>query len=369
MAVSTAYLNFLLGEGAVCALARDPQALWSALLRGETALRTESVPGGFASPVARVDDNWIDRVPGRCRVERMSILAIRQALASGGLTDQAANVQLVWCSAKGNIDALYGAPGAYHLGDTARNIAAQFGMRRPPLVVSTACASGVVGLVTAHRLLNSGRVDLVVVAGADVLSPFTLLGFQTLQAVSPQTCRPYDRRRRGTNLGEAGAAILLGRRPAHYRGVRLVGGATSNDAAHISRPSQDGTGLYQCIRSVLRGHRPDFISGHGTGTEFNDEMEAAAFHRAGLSRVPVHSLKGYFGHTLGACGVLETIVCRQALETNTLLPSAQFEIRGTRHPLRVIRRREERPLRCCLKTAAGFGGSNAVLLLEKTYAA
>src|SRR6202012_4784891 len=194
---------------------------------------------------------------------------------------------------------------SFSLPVSARKIAAHFHFAHTPIVVSNACISGVLALLLAKRLLQSGQYENAVVAGADVISRFVLSGFGSFQAISPGPCKPFDAARDGINLGEGAGTIILSTRMIHREGIKLSGGSVSNDANHISGPSRTGEELCQTITRSLRdaGLTPgniDFISAHGTATLYNDEMEAKALTLAHLQSAPVNSLKGYYGHTLGA---------------------------------------------------------------------
>ena len=150
--------------------------------------------------------------------------------------------------------------------------------------------------------------------------------------------------------------------------IKIISGASANDANHISGPSRTAEGLFMSINKTFEQHKniqPDFISAHGTATEFNDEMESIAFAKAGFEKIPMHSLKGYYGHTLGAAGVLETIISIESLKNNTLIPSRGFENPGTSKELNIITKLEKKSLHSFLKTSSGFGGSNATILIQK----
>lgn len=241
------------------------------------------------------------------------------------------------------------------------------------IVVSNACTSGVTALILAKRQIESGHFDHAVVLGADVLTRFVISGFQSLNALSPKPCQPFDSNRAGINLGEAAAAVLVTANPEAFHStykVALLGGAISNDANHISGPSKTGEELASAINQTLKQSETkkeevDFVSAHGTGTIYNDEMEAKAFDLAGLAGTPIHSLKGNFGHTLGAAGVLESVMCVQSLLNQIIIPSFGFEINGISKPLNVIKEGKSRPLRTALKTSSGFGGCNAAILLQR----
>lgn len=259
-----------------------------------------------------------------------------------------------------------------HLHASAAFLARKFGFPNS-LVISNACISGVIAIAVATRFIRSGKYDHAVVLGADALSHFVVSGFQSLLALSDERCKPFDADRKGINLGEAAAAVVLTARPDNCgvtAKVRVLGSGSSNDANHISGPSRTGKELTFAIRQALAesdvaAGEIDFISAHGTATIYNDEMEALAFHHAGLGNNPLNSLKGYFGHTLGAAGVLETIISVHSLLNNELVPTLGFDKHGVSQQINVIRQIEAKPLRTFLKTASGFGGCNAAVVLQK----
>ncbi len=261
-----------------------------------------------------------------------------------------------------------------HLHETAAQLAKAFGFKNH-LVVSNACISGVMALLVGKRMIEAGLYEHAVVVGADVLSRFVISGFQSLQALSSETCRPFDIQRKGINLGECAAAVVLtGKTEILGDGpfIRILGGGLSNDANHISGPSRTGEELGFAISQALeeagmQAGEIDFISAHGTATVYNDEMEAKAFNLMKMENVPLNSLKGYFGHTLGAAGVLESVLSANSLLHDELIPTVGFNELGVSHAVNVIRHLEHRPLQTCLKTASGFGGCNAAIILHKEH--
>lgn len=239
----------------------------------------------------------------------------------------------------------------------------------PVRMISNACISGVMAINHAADLVRSGSFEQVFVIGIDVLSDFVTYGFQSLFALSDEPSRPFDKDRKGISLGEACGIIMVGKK-AYHQSIRYLGGAVSNDANHISGPSRTGEGLFRAVRNTLHragkeGGDIDFISAHGTATLFNDEMESIAFNRLGLCHTPVNSFKGYFGHTLGAAGVIETLLSMISMNENELFKSLGFENQGTSEALNIVASSRKETINCVLKTASGFGGGNAALLMEK----
>lgn len=216
----------------------------------------------------------------------------------------------------------------------AKRIAAHFGNPNQPIVVSNACTSGVCAQITAMRLLEGGFNKHAVVVGCDLQSRFIVSGFQAFKALSPEPCLPFDPERKGLNLGEACATIIYTIEP--HKGWQLEAGSIHNDANHISAPSRTGDGAYLCLKDVIEGidlADIELIGVHGTATLYNDAMERVAIQRAGLEEVPMCILKPYFGHTMGAAGVLETILCM--MQAN----------------------------KCFVKMLSGFGGVNTAIRL------
>ncbi|HIP31512.1 MAG TPA: beta-ketoacyl synthase [Crocinitomicaceae bacterium] len=239
------------------------------------------------------------------------------------------------------------------------------------VVISNACISGVIAINTAADYLNHSDYEKVVVIGIDALSDFIVYGFQSLFALSNEPSKPFDKNRKGICIGEACGVVILSKEKINDAfHVNYLGGSSSNDANHISGPSRTGEGLFRSVnktmnRATITSDQIDFISAHGTGTNYNDEMESIAFDRLGLINTPLNSLKGYFGHTLGAAGLIEVISTMKMMEHNILLKSIGFEETGTTRAINVLKESKEQEVTTILKTASGFGGGNASLLLKK----
>lgn len=308
------------------------------------------------------------------RFEKLALLSIRNALAKTDVDVTSSRTLLILSTTKGNVDLLRQQQDGVSvervsLPCAAKAIAQQLGMPNEPLVVSNACISGACAQITAARLIAAGCYDDVVVCGADELSPFIISGFQSLKALTDQPCRPFDEDRTGINLGEAAATIIYREKQKatkkDAKGWTLVAGAIRNDAFHISGPSKTADGCYQALQSVIQNVRTDdiaLINAHGTATFFNDEMESVAIHRAGLDSVPVNSLKGYFGHTMGAAGVLETIITAAALDEQLIIGTRGFQTLGTSRQINVIAQHQPTDKQSFVKLISGFGGCNAAML-------
>lgn len=256
------------------------------------------------------------------------------------------------------------------LNTSAGLVADYFGFTNKPLIVSNACISGLLAMITGMRLIQSGQYENIVVTGADVITKFVLSGFQSFQAVSAELCKPFDEARTGINLGEGAATVILSSNPQYANGIKLKGGSTGNDANHISGPSRTGDELCLVINKTLREAQLqasdiDFISAHGTATIYNDEMEAKAITSANLQSVPVNSLKAYYGHTLGAAGLIESIISIHSLKENVVIPTLGFEKMGVTQPINICNTFLHGNYTNSLKTASGFGGCNAALVIGK----
>lgn len=316
-------------------------------------------------------------------LEKASILSILYANEEAGIDLAAPSTGLVFSTTKGNVDMLgsnIGSDTAPCLWHSAKAIARYLGNPNMPTIVSNACISGLAALITARRQLLGNEYDNIVVVGCDLLSKFIISGFQSFKALSTELCKPFDVERCGLNLGEAAATIVLSsnhRNPKSNKSLfRIVDGAIRNDATHISAPSRVGEGLSRALNCIMNGNNIKsgdiaFVSAHGTATPYNDSMEANALFNAGLGRLPVGSLKGYFGHTLGAAGILESIVSMKALENNMLLPTLnvlaveRLIINDNNFSLNVPTVITKTNRRYFIKTMSGFGGVNSAALYEK----
>lgn len=304
-------------------------------------------------------------------MERLVLATLGGVVARSGVTPADKRVLIVLATTKGEIGSLGSAPERCDLNRTAEVVGRHFGAAHRPLLVSNACISGVSAIVIAARLIRSGRYDHVFVAGFDLLSDFIVSGFNAFKSVSPTLCRPYDASRDGLTLGEACGAVLLTRdQRLSGTGVSVVGGGISNDANHISAPSRTGDGLWYAIRAALAeagtgAGEVGLVNTHGTATVYNDEMESKALHLAGLCGVPCNSLKPYFGHTLGASGVIESIVTVRELCEGTCFGVKGYAECGVPYPPDVSAAHREIRTDTALKTASGFGGCNAAVVFRR----
>jgi 3-oxoacyl-[acyl-carrier-protein] synthase-1 len=302
--------------------------------------------------------------------EKLMLLSAHLALKNSGIDASAADTLFILSTTKGNVELLADEnPGAnIHLWHSAQLLREHFHNPNEGIVVSNACISGISATILGMRLIQSGQYNHVVVVGADVLSKFVVAGFQSFHSLSGQACRPFDKDRDGLTLGEGAATIVLTNQANRCQPpfIEMVSGATSNDANHISGPSRTGEGLLIAIEQTLKGFKAiDLISAHGTATPYNDDMESKAISRAGLSHVPVNSLKGYIGHTLGAAGIIETVAHVGSLVQNHSIGTVGYREFGVAENIAIEAEGTERAINHVLKLASGFGGCNAALLLKK----
>ena len=334
-------------------------------------------------PASLVDTNkleekfaGINKSGNFTRLEKMLILSIRDSLMRSNIDIKSEKTIIILSTTKGNIDLLEPEKqnqfekGRVQLWRLAQIIKHYFHNPNQPVLLSNACISGVLALNVAATLINSSRYDHVVITGGDVVSGFVVSGFMSFMSLSPEPCKPFDKNRDGLSLGEGAGTIIMSKVPHDSEDIVYLGGGSANDANHISGPSRTGEGSYLAVKKAMKeanvsADEINYISAHGTATDYNDEMEGLAISRCGLTEVPVNSFKGNWGHTLGAAGLIETAAMLHEMKENMLVRSAGFNELGVSKPLRVITRNTTAELKTCLKMASGFGGSNAALIAKK----
>lgn len=348
---------------------------YAAVKSGKSALRKYDGSWGHLEPfMASLFDRRAYKDDRHTIDEKIVIDSISKALEGTNIDTTWTKVLFIISTTKGNVFLLDKFARGYpkervRLGLMARQITKHFGNPNEPIVVSNACISGVCAQIEAMRYLESGEYDYVIVSGVDVQSAFIVSGFQSFKALSQDECKPFDANRCGLNLGDAAATIIYTKKDkvADNEWVACRG-AIRNDANHISGPSRTGEGSFRALKIALGDLEPSklaFVNAHGTATPYNDEMESIAIERAGLSGVPVNSLKGYYGHTMGAAGVLETIISMQAVDDHNILATRGFDTLGVTHPLDVSNQNRNTEKRAFIKLLSGFGGCNAALLMAK----
>lgn len=305
------------------------------------------------------------------RLEQMMLLSVQDSITQEnlGITEKTA---LIVATTKGNIDALeensnFDKNRAY-LPVLGKSIKDFFGFKKEAIVVSNACVSGILAVAVAKRLIQVGVYDDAVIVAGDIISKFTLSGFHSFQALSEGPCKPYSKFRNGVSLGEGAASLIISAKAKSI--IKITGEASCNDANHISGPSRTGAGLFKSITAAMHesGLSPnelDYISAHGTATIYNDEMESIALNRSNMLHVPINSFKGIYGHTLGASGLLETVLGLESMKRNELLQSVGFDELGVSKSINVIKQFKSATVNNFLKTASGFGGCNTAVIFQK----
>jgi 3-oxoacyl-[acyl-carrier-protein] synthase-1 len=364
----------------VTPLGFDVESNWKAILQGKSGVALHKVVDNHeAFFVSKIDSEKLEEKFNNnfnnkdfTRLEKMFLLSLKPLVERHPISDQTA---FILSTTKGNISLLKNEsslPEGVYLSNLAQKLADFFGFKTKPIVVSNACVSGVMAIAVAKNMILAGNYkDAFVVAG-DEISEFVISGFNSFQAIGSEPCKPYDKNRNGINLGEATAAAYITSTPSENEKFRfkVLGDSAINDANHISGPSRTGDGLFASVQNAMNeanisSEQIDFISAHGTATLYNDEMEAIAFNRMDLQNVPLNSMKGYYGHCLGASGLLESIISMQSALNNTLIPSKNFEEMGISQDLNIIKENKSTKIKYILKTASGFGGCNAAIVLEK----
>jgi len=403
------------GCGAICAVGSGVEALKSALRDNASGLHPSerfdhqryqsSVVGAVARNGAGADDDdpaW-----------SFATEALRQASEEARDILESIppeRIGLVLSTTKANVEAMERLTDQRPCSESARrhlqgdllaaDLAAAFGASGPVQCVSLACVSGLLALQQGVKLIQRGVADAVLVVGVDHLSAFVVAGFSALKALDPLGCRPFDRDRCGLSPGEAGAATVLvrsatvsitvatnfrysavatipsppleervrERRP--FPAVVIRGWGSSNDANHMTGPSRDGAGLALAIRSALNSAQLqpeaiDWVNAHGTATPYNDAMEFQALRNVfGASCPPFNGFKGMVGHTLGAAGVLETILCALAMKERLLPGTPRLKTHADGAPASLVQvPRSASRLDHVLKLNVGFGGINGALIL------
>lgn len=343
-----------------------------AVKHGLSALRRHEghwdIPAAICASLFSEEQTADMACEGLTRFESLAFRSAREAM--NRCTIEAGNPRTVFIlsTTKGNIE-LLGTDVETRIcpSESAEHIARALGITTAPITVCNACISGLSALIAAQRLLETGCYDTAVVTGADVQCRFTVSGFQALKAVSETPCRPFDLERQGLNLGEAAATVILSRTAPEgaQKLWALEAGAVNNDAHHITSPSPRAEGAAAALKAVS-GEGVALINAHGTATMFNDQMESVAIAACQLGDIPVNALKGHTGHTLGAAGILETVLTMAALDEGLILPTKGYSERGVSGRINIVTSLQKTEGRRFIKMISGFGGGNAALALIKT---
>ena len=357
----------------VCLVQNSCEAADLRLLAERLPACYESEYGRF--PLGKMEDGD-SGVNELSRLENKLLRCCEAVLEKGKVgLDERRKLGLIFASTKGNIDAL-GQPGAAHeevsLTGTSERLAARLGITGGVATVSQACISALSALILARRWLLFEGYEQVLVCAGDELGAFICEGFASLKSLDSGQAKPFDINRKGLNLGEGVGAMLLSSAPVEYAPgftFNIAGGATTNDANHLSAPSRTGKPLAVAITRAMeeawvRADDLAFVSPHGTATLYNDEMESKAYALAHLSSVPAVGYKGFLGHTLGACGLVELALMLEAMKGGVIPRTYGFCKRGTPEPMGVLNQEQPIAGNAMLKTASGFGGCNAAVVVR-----
>ena len=359
----------VLADNVISPLGETSEENYQAVKEGKSAIHayapmTAGIPNGFVASLLSSD------------FEELAFRSAQKAIDASGINISSTRTVFILSSTKGSIEKLGQTDDdKLYLGNIAQRIATRLGIQLSPIVVCNACISGLAAMILASRLLVSKKYDYAVVCGADCPGRFIISGFQSLNAMSAFSCQPFDIERQGLNLGEAAATVVLGREittKSVNNGCRkqvwqIGHGYIKNDAYHISAPSKTAEGLYEALQETMNGidkRNIAFINAHGTATLFNDQMEAIAIHRAELQDIPVNALKGYIGHTLGAAGIMETILCMKAVDDHTVLGTRGYEEVGVSGRIQLSSKHHSTIKTSFIKQLSGFGGCNATLYAQ-----
>jgi 3-oxoacyl-[acyl-carrier-protein] synthase II len=386
------------GVGVVSPYGIGLDCMQAGMLSGKSCLKpTKDLYPGFVGATAQVPETALlmgVSSPRYSRTDQLAMVAAQDAITNsgfdssafrdsgvvmantvGGLTEidtEIAKDPAAWFRRSGKL--LRGS--SFPIAHVADAVGEHFGIIGPRCALSVACSSGAMAIALAANMLLDGAAPMILAGGSDPLCAFTASGFNSLRALDPDPCTPFDVNRKGLNLGEGAAVLILETlagataRKANIVAV-LRGWGMTNDAFHTTAPQKEGSGLADCIRLSMEMAQVSvdeigYVNAHGTGTPLNDVAEANAYETAfrGRSRpIPVSSTKSYFGHCLGAAGSLEAAVTIMAVRSGALLPTLRL-INPIESPgvewLRGEVKREPLPL--AMSASSGFGGSNTVLI-------
>lgn len=348
---------------------------FQSLRKGFSALHRyeqhRGIPEAYVASLFTDEQMLAMQIEGLTQFESLAVSSATKAVMSAGIDVSKKNVVFILSTTKANVELIEGNDFSEKVnpGICAERIAKKVGITTPPITVCNACISGLSAIILAKRLLEAHEYDYAVVCGADRQTRFIISGFQSFKAVSANECRPFDIERLGLNLGEAAATIVLATdSTATQKDWGIKSGTIKNDAYHISAPSKNGEGAYLALLETCKKQDTKqlaFINAHGTATMFNDQMESVAIERAGLAQIPVNGLKGYYGHTLGAAGILETIISMRAADDGIVLGTRGFAELGVSGKINLSSNHLYSDKKSFVKMISGFGGCNAAIWAVK----
>lgn len=400
------------GLGAISPHGKGVRALWDGLLSARSAFSPITLfdASMFRNPLAGQVHGYDASADTQSRALRMLLDASREALRDAFAFDESAGDGCVAVKFSGDEAIKHGAivtgtnfggmsaaetalvDGAkdsakaslenYLFGNAGDELARRYGIRGPRLNLSLSCASGTAAIGVAFDLVRRGRADFVLACGYDELSLYVYAGLSALRAITPETIRPFDKRRKGTLFSEGAGAMVIesaehaARRKAPHIYAKILGRAMNNDAYHMTAPETEAHGIKALMRAALADANTapetiDHLNLHATGTPYNDAIETKAIHDVFGARgreIPVCSIKSSIGHTMGAAGVLESIAAVQTLNEGKIPPVLGLDP-AEKDPACDLNTPTSAPLsgtfRTILKTSYGFGGTNAAVVLAK----
>lgn len=367
-------MAYIIADNIISPLGETSEGNYLSVKAGRSGIRayepgTCNIPEGFYASLLFEDFETL-----ALKSAQKAIANAQKTIGNGQLELKGKRTAFILSSTKGNIEE------NISLADSAQRIANLLGIDSQPIVVCNACISGLSALILGNRLIDSGLYDAAIVCGCDTPRQFILSGFQSLKALSPEPCRPFDMERMGLNLGEAAATLILSKNPILGNSWRMGDGFIRNDAFHISTPSKTADGLYLSLQRTLESFTKEisstckqidmkehlaFINAHGTATLFNDQMESVAIGRAGLSDLPANAYKSFWGHTMGAAGILETIISMKAINDDTILGTRGFSELGVSGEMNICAENRPTDKKGFIKMLSGFGGCNATIWAAK----
>lgn len=367
-------MAYIIADNIISPLGETSEENYLSVKAGRSGIRayepgTCNIPEGFYASLLFEDFETL-----ALRSAQKAIANAQKTMGNAQLELKGKRIAFILSSTKGNIEE------NISLADSAQRIASQLGIDSKPIVVCNACISGLSALILGNRLIDSDLYDFAIVCGCDTPRQFILSGFQSLKALSPEPCRPFDMERMGLNLGEAAATLILSKNPIQGNSWRMGDGFIRNDAFHISTPSKTADGLYLSLQRTLESFTKEisstckqidmkahlaFINAHGTATLFNDQMESVAIGRAGLSDLPTNAYKSFWGHTMGAAGILETIISMKAIDDDTILGTRGFSELGVSGKMNICAENRPTDKKGFIKMLSGFGGCNATIWAAK----
>lgn len=367
-------MAYIIADNIISPLGETSEENYLSVKAGRSGIRayepgTCNIPEGFYASLLFEDFETL-----ALRSAQKAIANAQKNIGNERLELKGKRTAFILSSTKGNIEE------NISLADSAQRIANLLGIDSQPIVVCNACISGLSALILGNRLIDSGLYDAAIVCGCDTPRQFILSGFQSLKALSPEPCRPFDMERMGLNLGEAAATLILSKNPIQGNSWRMGDGFIRNDAFHISTPSKTADGLYLSLQRTLESYTKEisstckqidlkahlaFINAHGTATLFNDQMESVAIGRAGLSDLPANAYKSFWGHTMGAAGILETIISMKAIDDDTILGTRGFSELGVSGKMNICAENRPTDKKGFIKMLSGFGGCNATIWAAK----